>query len=346
VNIKGGTTYQVTNGLYSTGIYMSSTNMIFQGYTNTPGDGGKATIDGGTNMPGYVLFITSGKLETIQDFIFSHNGTNGFSTGLNISGASCKVIRCVVNNMRGTGLNAAASTYSILCEDEAYSNNLNGGADLAGINAGVQTYSTTFNCVSHDNIGVNGNGFLGTPLFNCIAYNNGRDGFDASGQGIYYILVNCDAYNNNTNGVDFSSAGAPGNGVYIKNCNFFNNGLWNINSSVVAPRNGEIVNCTFGSGTQAASAGNISTNLVNVLTNNLIIYAANNTPWVDPANGNFTMSTNSTTHGLGRGYFTQSLLSSPTNTVSYPDIGATQGLGTNTTSGSTAGGEHNSVFAQ
>jgi hypothetical protein len=346
VNIKGGTTYQVTNGLYSTGIYMSSTNMIFQGYTNTPGDGGKATIDGGTNMPGYILLTTFGKLETIQDLIFSHNGTNGTSTGLNISGVSCKIVRCIVNNMRGKGLVAAASAWSVFYEDESYSNNLSGTADAVGIDTGANS-GVAFNCVSHDNIGINGSGFGGNNFFNCISYNNGRNGFDFifGGSGLV-VLVNCDSYNNNTNGVDFSNSGLPGFGVYFKNCNFFKNGLWAINSSGVAPRNGEIVNCTFGSGTQASSFGNICSNLVNVLTNNLIIYAANNTPWVDPANGNFTMSTNSTTHGLGRGYFTQSTIGGTTNTVSYPDIGATQGLGTNTTSGSTAGGEHNSVFAQ
>lgn len=78
-----------------------------------------------------------------------------------------------------------------------------------------------------------------------------------------------------------------------------------------------------------------------VITNTLT-YTANETPWVDPTNGNFTEKSTALTKARGSGVFQQRFVNSPTNTVSYPDIGAAQYPSTNAASG----GEHSHVFAQ
>ncbi len=60
-----------------------------------------------------------------------------------------------------------------------------------------------------------------------------------------------------------------------------------------------------------------------------ITYAADVTPWVDPANGDFRI-TLAAAKSAGRGSFTQTQ-SSYTGTIGYPDIGAAQSASTNAT---------------
>jgi hypothetical protein len=271
------------------------------------------------------------------DLIFNHNGTNGSSMGV-ASVPETIFWRCIFINMRGAGLVVALG--NIVVESEAATNNLSNTASTGGFNDGSTT--TFIRCWSHNNSGSNSSGFYinttGSALSQCISSFNGRDGVNFGGTLLSVSVNNCDFYNNASNGFGFSrtSYGTP----CFQNNNFFKNrgfAIAGINSLL-----GLLFNNCFGAGTQTNSLGNFNSSFTNAQTlcnvQNSINYAADATPWVDPTNCNFTLKASASTLAAGRGSFTQSTVNSPTNTVSYPDVGAAQSASTNTTA--SGGGEH------
>lgn len=186
--------------------------------------------------------------------------------------------------------------------------------------------STLIRCIAHDNINSNGVGFRATAaaaFIRCIADSN-------AGAGLIYSavtalsVINCDFYNNAADGIDLTGASATQ--VYVENCNFVNNGTggtgYGINSSGSAVRNGAIVNCGFGAGTEANTTGNIATAAAALTVIGSVTYANDVTPWTAPSTGNFSISL-AAAKAAGRGAFTETA-ASYTGTVGYPDIGAAQ----------------------
>lgn len=313
INIKNGTNYAIT-------AVMTHPNVgpiRWQGYTSAAGDGGKATIDGGTSGASYNLLAASCTNNDFVDLIFQNNGASAALAGVSVSGAENNFLRCVVNNVRGNGF--ASTVTGTLVECEAYACNQANTAAFGGFNSSANG-ANLLRCISHDNVGSNSAGFVvgGSAWFNCIADTNGGIGFNCTAT-VGAVLVGCDSYNNTSDGVRFANASAAF--FYLENCNLVKNGGYGVNGSGAGTRNGSIVNCGFGAGTQVNTSGT-TTGLSALVESGSITYASDVTPWIDPANGDFRVNL-PTAKGAGRGAFTQTA-ASYAGTVGYPDVGAGQ----------------------
>lgn len=299
---------------------------VFQGYTATPGDGGKWTIDGGTTGVSYVLIsLAAGSNNCIlEDLVFQNNGASGSADGLSIASNRSILRRCVVNGVRGNGFNAAGSSQTLI-ECEAYGCNQSNTATLAGFLLGTGGV-VALRCNAHDNTGSNTNGFnvqVG-QLVNCIADSNGKYGFWAnfSGSGTVSLLTGCDSYNNGSDGIAVGNGSNPVS-VYGENCNLVKNGGYGINGITTGGRCGDFFSCGFGSGTQANTSGQAN-GLQSIIVSGSITYAANVTPWVDAPNGDFRIN-RAAAKNTGRGSFTQTQ-GGYAGSVGYPDVGSNQHL--------------------
>ncbi len=321
-NFKSGTTYGISNAI----THALAGPMRFQGYTTTPGDGGRALIDGGTIKPGYTLLLITGSTIDLADFIFSNNGASGSGSLVQTgTGARHFIWRCVFHDSRGAGLYAGSSGAYVL-ECEAYNCEKDNAANIGAFRSDV---AVTYNrCFAHDNTtGVNSHGF-GTSIssiINCIGESNSGHGIQQNGPGTS-VIIGSVLYNNTLSGFDGTTTASS---YCFENCVFAKNGAFGINSSGNAIRTGQILNCAFGTGTMTNASGSFAANASVVDTNSIILLAADTTPWVDPANGDFRINL-SAVKSVGRGSFTQTA-SSYSGTVAYPDIGAAQSADTNAT---------------
>jgi hypothetical protein len=299
VNFKNNATYSVTASVTQG----NSGIIVFQGYSSTVGDGGKATIDGGTTGASFILFNNSGSGCRYRDLIFQNNGDSSNSGGV-VSAAQNIYERVVVNSIRGHGFSISGH----LIECEAYScNQSNGGFVGISVNTG-----TLVRCISHNNTG-NASGFgLGNAFaIDCIADTNGASGF-ASSSTQPISLLNCTAYNNTVSGFVHNSGFQV---TVAENCVFASNGAYGVN---FASSNGRILNCAFYSNTSGSTNG--STDATGSITLSV-------SPFVDAANGDFSLNDTdgggADLRGTGIGTFQQTSGYSDT-TTSYPDIGAVQ----------------------
>jgi hypothetical protein len=313
VNFKNDQTYTISAAM----THSTQGPIVWQGYTTTFGDLGRAVINGGTTGVSYVL-LTLGSVDMIvADFIFDHNGATGASAGATFGSLRNQVNRCVFRNMVGAG--AGEGLY---VECEAYGNNTANGAQGGFVSTGAVLWC--INCISHDNAGSNSNGFytqsVDFVMLNCIAAHNGKHGFDVNNITGHIILDSCDAYNNAQSGL--RKEGGSSCPALIRNSNFVKNGAWGIDfSGSAAGIEGTLYNNGFGGvGTQQNGSGTINGGAVYEVGR--VTYAANVTPWVDPANGDFRVNL-AAAQGKGRGAFT-SLMAGFSGTVAFPDIGAGQ----------------------
>lgn len=297
-----------------------------QGYSSSVGDGGKATIDGGTNI---IQIFQTASNNFLTDLIFQNNGTSGSNSGINMASATnCILTRVVVNNVRGTGFGASSASQNLFLECEAYSCNKSNTAGLGGFVFSSQ--NTLISCIAHDNSGNANDGFqcangsVSINLINCIADTNGRYGFQGawSSAGCVNIL-NCDFYNNGSDGILNANTTASSNTI-IRNCNFIKNGGYGINSSLTTGQwFGFVDNCGFGSGTQQNTNGQThSTD--SLIVSGSVTYGTDLAPWVDPSNGDFRVNL-AAAKNSGRGSFTQTQVGY-SGAIGYPDIGAAQHL--------------------
>ena len=318
VNLKSGTTYSITAAM----THANAGSVTFQGYTTTVGDGGKAIIDGGTSGASYILLLVSGNDNFLTDIIFQNNGATGDEEGVRITGSRGQCLRVVANSIRGNGLNGVGTVLFVECE--TYACNQANSSGKGGVLTNAD--AILIRCFSHDNAGSNSSGFrtygISANFQDCVADSNGGDGFLLDEWGIY-TLSGCDSYNNGGNG--FKLANDAIATYYLESCNAVKNGAYGINGSTAQVRNGAIINCGFGSGTQANTSGT-TTGLSAMVETGSINYASNVTPWVDPANGDFRINL-AAAKGTGRGAFTQTA-PSYAGTVGYPDVGAAQHLET------------------
>lgn len=331
INFKNDRIYATTNITQT-----SNGPLRFQGFATNAGDLGKTWITGSTVGAGTTLFTASGANIDYCDLIFATNGAANSAAGFTLAGQEIAMYRCVFRNMRGQGLNA--SSLCLINECEAFLCGLANGAGHCGFLLSGSG-SVIMNSISHDNAGDAVSGFVlganGIIMDSCIADSNGRDGLSASVTTMLSVK-NSSFYNNATNGINLTGASATL--VQIENCDFIGNGVgltgaYAINSSGSLLRNGSVINCAFGTGTATNGSGGANifpgTGLDEIGSIGL---AANVTPWIGPANGNFSVAASSPTINAGRGSFTQTQ-SGYGGTVSYPDIGAAQI--TNSSAGST-----------
>jgi hypothetical protein len=319
VNFKAGTAYSITSAMTCSG----TGPVWFQGYTSSPGDGGRAVFQGTTGAA-YILLTISATNTTWIDLEWDTNGSTGgnsSSPGITITGARNLMQRCLVKNMRASGFNASNVCEFIECE--AYNCNKSNTATFAGFSL-VNSGARAIRCVSHDNgtSGSNSAGFrLDQSVFveHCMAYGNFGDGFYSQADQSL-SMRQCDAYNNARDGLRLDTASAT-LVLKLENSNFVKNGGYGINYNGSPVKFGYIYNCAFGSGTMANTSGTINSSIAPVEISGSITLPSNTAPWVDAANGNFQISA-AVDKGTGRGTFYQTTTTPVNITVGYPDVGA------------------------
>lgn len=302
----------------------------FEGYTSTPGDGGRATIDGGTTGTAFAVLSISTDNVNLINFTIQNNGNSSTGVGFALSGAEIYARGLVAHDLRGRGFNISGANINIE-ECEAYNCNQSASANSAGFEFSGTANYMAFRCISHDNSDTNSDGFYvnttGSVLFmGCIADTNGRSGIrTVAGSGNRLHLINCDLYNNVSDGL--TQASNNDMILYYYNSNFIDNGSggtgWGINDSGTGARNGAMVNCGFGSGT-AANASGTYTGMTGIDIKGEVTYATDVTPYNAPTTGDFRI-TLAAAKDAGRGTFTQTQ-ASYTGTVGYPDIGAAEAI--------------------
>ncbi len=312
VNMKNDQTYSITSALT---FAAANGPFVIQGYTSSTGDGGKATWSGGTST-GAIIANTVGTGLAFIDHIFTTSITTGTTVDLVISGGPANSwTRCVFTGARQKGL-SCTGIQNTVTECEAYLNNVNNNATIGAFHTSTET--SYKNCIAHDNAGSNTSGFVNTSALrgrydNCISETNGAHGLLVTASALGGIFVeNCDFYNNTGDGINVATAVKPF--MWIENCNFFKNAKGIDNVSVINA--GFAYNNTYGAGTQANTGADVTNNLTVSGTTN---YTSNLTPWVDPANGNFSQSPNQGI--IGRGAFTETA-ANYAGTVGYPFTGA------------------------
>ncbi|MEI9971044.1 MAG: right-handed parallel beta-helix repeat-containing protein [Ignavibacteriota bacterium] len=311
MNFKNNSSYLAT---LATGFTLP-TNVRFQGYAVTPGDGGKFVLDfGGTTSSAYMTVITG----ELVDAILTGAATSGTGVGAQ-AGAGSYLLRVVVHGARGSGFVLANDAVAEECE--AYGCNLSNDANSAGFFLNGSSRPMASRCYSHDNgSGINARGFAITGngiLLDSIADSNAGSGLEASG--ISARVFGFAAYNNALDGIRLSNAAYAV--VLIENSSLFKNGGYGINGTGAGTRSGQVANCAYGSGTQANTGGN-NTGLKSMVEFGAVIYTANGTPWNSPTSGDFR-NVGAPVEGAGRGSYTQTG-SGKSGTIGYPDIGSAQ----------------------
>jgi len=320
VNFRNGVTYNLTAAMTHTLVGPGR----FQGMTSVPGDLGKAKFDGGASGTSYVLLTVSGAAWDLYDLLFDHNGNSGTADLVSSTSAgNINFVRCVFRDSWRNGLLLGASSSATSCE--SCTNNLGNGTPKGGFSVSGAG-SILKNCISHDNSTANSVGFYFATsgvIENCVSYGNGLHGclHDSTGG---FRMYKCDFYNNGGSGlVDNLTTDS----IFVINCNFLKNvGCAVSNSGPI--RVGAIINCGFGVGSMVNGGANLFNGGAMEETGDLN-YSSGTTPWVDPVNGNFSISPTSAARSAGYGLFTQFSLAAPTNTISFPDIGAGQSPDTN-----------------
>lgn len=340
-NIKG--THIITAGM-TDALKDEKTIKVFQGFTTTPQDGGLGIIDGSTTSASFTELTLNAKNTMFADIWFRTNGTtsgNAVMVTDNATGSENIFYRCIFSGSRGKGINFNSVNEASTCE--FYTNGLNNSSGDAAMVLASSGAKADF-CYIHDNTGANIAGVRldgGVVLENSVVANNGIGALSTAD--VLQHVTSCDFFNNKSDGIRFNGGAADPLLINVKDCNFFlNNGYAiSFNPGVSALyHDGIVVNCAFGSGSQTNASGYLS-NTNGLITSGWITYASGMTPWVDPTNGNFTPITGAIGKWAGYGTFLHALVNSPTNTVSYLDIGAAQA--TNTVSG---GGTTSHGFAQ
>lgn len=312
VNFKNSATYNITAAMTHT----LAGPTVFQGFTTSPNDLGRATIDGGTSGASYAPLNVSGASNVLRDLIFSHNGATGVANGITIQ-ARCTADRCVFSGMLGTGLTSSGIGI-VVNECEAYGCNVGAAANIGGFNSSGQCLFTR--CVSHDNSASGSLGFRitssGSFFVDCIADTNASHGFACISANVSLQLSNCVAYNNGGAGLTCTAAGDI---ARVENCIFALNGTYGLDVNG-ATSIADLDNCAFFSNTSGQTNNALAPQADGSIT-------LSGDPFVDAANGDFrlnsTAGAGAACRGAGRGAFVGTASYAKT-TTGFPDVGAAQ----------------------
>ncbi len=311
VNFKNNATYSVTAAL-STGAY----SLTYQGYAASPGDGGKATIDGGTSGASYNLLSAGSTNHAWADCVFQNNGATGSATGVVVN-VACRFERVVSQGMRGGGFEVTSNCLMIECQ--AYDNNKANASSGGGFVMTNNAPCRLVRCISNANAGTNSSGFNlwsyagsnGPVVVACVAAANGAHGFRLLDSG-QYQLFGCVADGNTSHGVNSTDRTAS---LVLENCVFSSNGGYGVNMASSPDNTAALVKCAY------YANGSGQTNNINASFRSGDI-TLSSAPFADAANGNFAPVTSGLL-GSGRGRFTTTAGYSGSS-VGYPDVGAVQ----------------------
>jgi hypothetical protein len=312
VNMKNDADYSITAAIVANvAANVRSARRQFEGYTTTPGDGGKAVVNGGTSGAAYnLLSVSSATYYYFKNLEFKNNGASGAAAGVRCVTTGAAIFEnCIVNNVRSYGFD---TTGNVLIACEAYAC-LNHGFYGGGSN------NRYVNCISHDNTGGSVDGFNGAGTadmyIGCISDSNGRYGFAAKTDDFY---LNCETYNNGSHGWFVATWGRTG----LINCNCIDNVGYGLGVTNQSWPGYPFIAIGFGSGTAANGSGTYhSTNFKGQIISE-VTYPSNQTPWNAPATGDFTIVL---AEAINAGFdnYTQTA-SSYSGTVAYASIGSAQ----------------------
>lgn len=322
INFKNNASYSISSPIATTGFI---SNIVLQGYSSNPGDGGKATFDGSANA--ITIMTDNAQSDTWIDFIFSSSATSGLVNNFVAGGQNQTLLRVISHGARVSGIvTTTSSLLATLIECETYGCNLSNTASRGGTDIFSGTSVLLLRCISHDNVGNANSGFTSkitsTCFFNCVAFNNGQHGFaHLSGGGGVSVFENCDTYNNTGDGINIA-ADTLLDFLWIENCNLIKNGGKGINNTAATSQftQGFVYNCGYGSGGQANTAGDST--LGGLIESGKVVYASGATPWNAPTTGDFSVVL-STAVGAGRGHFEEND-GTHAGTIGFPSIGAAQ----------------------
>lgn len=336
VNFKNGTDYEVSFAEGSTGATQSAVGPIWwAGYTNTPRDGGEATITGDiTDLP-YNFLVISGARHSFKNLAFNRNGVDVGTNAngpqmINVTGADSYWEQCRFTNSWRTGLRIGG-TGGIVVECEAAGCNVDGANNFAAF---VNTEECYFlRCWAHHNTKVSDesdcHGFIvsgatgETSIFDsCISSHNGGSGFRVDGNSFHAEFRNCTIAHNGGDGIRIpsTSGGVNASLVLITGCVISENGEWGVRMDNTTNW-GPVMrgNAFFGNADGSISGGNSS------LVSGTITLSAD--PFVDGDNGNFDLNITSgggaDVRNAAPGGFLSPVTYSDT-TTGFPDGGAAQ----------------------
>lgn len=322
VNYKAGTSYIMSAAISSS----VADRVQHQGYTSSAGDGGKFTIDWQTTSAGGMTLSAQGV--SLHDCILVSSATTGTANGLTLSGTASYAERVVATGWRGAGIVLSGNGNSCF-ESEAYGNNTSNTANIGGMHSS-STLGRFIRCISHDNTGSNTAGFHSSAnggnmdIVNCVSDTNGGPGIrvQATTNMVRLLVSQTDVYNNGSDGIVWPASANNAGSLLIENSNLVLNNGYGVNWQNTSTRNQVVVrNCGFGAGTKVNASGQTN-GIKGDQPAGSVTYTSNTTPWTDPANGDFRISS-SEAKGAGRGAFVETA-ASYAGTVAYPDIGAAQ----------------------
>lgn len=333
INMKAGT--------YSPNGQITLNNggpMAIQGFTTNAGDGGRATIDGGSNN--ILLWSSGNNRTTYRDLIFSNNGTSTNNL-VTVTGARNQFIRCVFHDAAVDGLALSGGMNEVI-ECEFYLCNKQNSANKGGCEVSGTQGNVFKRCIFHDNAGSNTSGAIvncGAAHFeSCIFDTNGVHGIAVNTANIDVTVLNCDFYNNASSGIAWTAAASSGALASIENCSFVKNGAYGVDGSTGGSAMSVYMRNT-GWGGATGSNQNVTANTrwvagTCVSEDNSVTYTSH--PWYAPTTGDFRL-VSSEALGAGRGAFTQTQ-SSYTGAAQYASIGACNGASPPVTNDGTLGG--------
>lgn len=308
VNYKNDQTYSFTSL-----INIPNSSGILRGYSSTYSDGGRAAI---TTSNAMLISYSSGTYIWDSLDLTSTVGS-GSNTMIAMSAGYNTMRNCAIHGCRGAGMTCGSNCLIEACE--FYGNNTTGGANLPGLSPG--SGSMMRRCVFHDNSA--GSSTDGCRVAasqctfeECIFDSNQRYGLCLAGNYFGTNVNRCEFYGNGNSGF-VSGVTTTTYANWLKDCNFFSNGGYGIEMTTNTTME-YALNCAFGSGTKANSSGTVLNLRNNV---NPVTFTANETPWTDPANGDFRIN-HADAKNAGCGNFTQTSGGGYGGTVAYNDRGA------------------------
>jgi hypothetical protein len=298
-------TYPITSASTNiSGGCIASNARVLEGYQATRGDLGTRPI-----------FQASG---IVTATILAHSGNEALSLNVEIDGAGLAGIRGMSHSTRSTLIGAIVRN----CTNSGiFSTNAGGSLILNCLVTGCSTAGRAYditgggggalaNCVASGNT-VTGFGTDGVAVNACLAYNNTgatTDGFDTVGVGTAF--TNCVAYANGRDGFNNSANASSGRWV---NCISESNVRNGFNGGSGASRLVRIRCSTFGNA--VATAGAVPDLLINNITTPVSAF-------VNPAAGNFLLNNVALAGADLRG--TSYPATYPDGELSARDVGALQ----------------------
>lgn len=235
VNFKNNASYVCNNAITLT--HNIAGPIVFQGYTTSAGDLGRATINGSTGAAYNLIQLQGGEC-LFADFIVGNTGNSGgnsttgiaITTGTAGGTGAAVLLRVSVTSARSSGF-SLGSYGGFVIECEATGCNAVGGVGLAGFILSAFGVMC-LRCVSHNNSASNTSGFAfntGAPCacIECVSYNNALYGFLQNAGGLAYCqhsIIDCTTNANAGHAIFSSSSATAASSLLVENCLIGGNG--------------------------------------------------------------------------------------------------------------------------